>query len=360
MKVEELLKKLDTISPALGAHGLLPIMTHNWFMGTHLLAYNETLGIQIPCKTSFKGAVPKELAQLLRATNPSATIELVEEGGVCNVRTGRKNAAFKYLTLDDMGEAFNMPKPAKKSVAEVSLASFRRALDTCLLSLSNDTSRGDYRGITLIPRKDKLTFFSTNNMAMSRTEMPLTNTGTLTSRVVLPKEFCIEFLELTKDFTDKEKQKEVHFEVNKKYALAAAGDVLLYGAVIEVDQPLDFENIFATNFPKDADPTLLDDKQHAEFKSMVERAMVVTDSDVDQTSAELWVDDGVLHFNSTSQRGEVADQMNFDHADVKPFKLQPKFLSVALDYYDQVTLTRKAVALTKTKSKRVYIISTTS
>src|ERR1700757_1851266 len=55
---KEILDKVQTVSPALANNDLVPVLSHLWFTGTSLMAYNDQIAISVPCKTDFKVAVP--------------------------------------------------------------------------------------------------------------------------------------------------------------------------------------------------------------------------------------------------------------------------------------------------------------
>jgi DNA polymerase III sliding clamp (beta) subunit (PCNA family) len=353
MKTKDLVELMDLVSPALAAHKLIPIYTHFWFSGDYLTTYNDKLGMQVPCKTEFTGCVPQEFLQLLKVSAPEKEITLEFHEGDFDVHNGRHIGTFPYIPIDDTAELFTMPEPAGDGT-KLNLKELRDVLAAMLLSVSTSTERPEYMGVTIIPSDELWTLYSQNNDALSRGFLPTGKTK-FNKRVTVMSEFCNIFLDLTKGMADKKDKPPVKFELNEDYALAQVDDVSLFAKMIEVDQPQSWDKLFRQYFDEEISKKLVPIPD--ELITLTNRALVVTESDVDQEKSTIKVRDNVLSYLSESKRGVVDDEMKLKHDDVGPVKILSKELKTGLEYYTKMLITKRVVILSNERC--VYLIGTT-
>jgi hypothetical protein len=367
MKCRELVNKMESVNATLAAHGLVPIMEHFWFTGEHLVTYNDKLGMQVPCQTDFAGAVPSRLLQLCKVSDQEKEVTFEFGDTDFDMHIGRNIGTFPYLPIDDTAEVFTMPALGKEADASSSsLEILRFALEAALLSVATSTEKPERLGVTFAPSGKDLILYSSNNDTFTRAIIS-SGEGSLTAPVVVPANFIRIFLDLTKGIkaenraeqnSEGPKKKEkvaVHLQLNKKYVLAKVGDTLLYGAMIQVDQPTDFKSIFDKYCTKAYVDRMIE--VPSTLETCVNRALVVTESDVDQEKSQLTVADNKLNYLSETKRGTIDDEITFKHPDIGPVKLMSKLLKIGLETYDRITITDRAVILSN--SICVYMISTT-
>jgi len=164
----QLRDKLEAVAPALSSSDIIPIMSHYWFTGSHVMAYNDRIAINCICKTDFKGALPGLLLQLLKASQaPKLELEYKPADSEVLFKLGSSRVRLAVLPPADF--VFDMPALEDDANA---LKSTRKALvagiAACLASVGNDTSMPEQLGVSILPGDDELHLFATNNATLSR------------------------------------------------------------------------------------------------------------------------------------------------------------------------------------------------
>jgi DNA polymerase III sliding clamp (beta) subunit (PCNA family) len=320
----DFLDQLELASPALASNDLVPILTHFGFTGSEVLAYNDQIGMSLPLKTQFKGAVPGgTLIDLLRASK-AKEVELAEKSSELEIKAA--SSRFKLPVMGKGQFVFEMPEPSGK-VLPVNLGHFADAVEACLMSvISSDLSVPDYLGVTMIADGDALLLFSTNNATLSTSELPLTGKCPFKGRVILPALFCQQVLKLVGSF------KGLKLEVNADYALLSVeGGVRCFGRFVNSPKPKDFikmADAHLSGAAKKLRPI------PSKMRLVAERACVITQSVVESTLTKITVRGGIMKFISQSSRGEVVDSVQVDQDDAE-LALDPKFLKDGLvAFYD--------------------------
>lgn len=352
-----LIHNLENVEPALSDNAMVPVLSHFWFTGKQLLAYNGTIAIAVPCETEFKGAVPRTMLKMLR-TYGGSDIEVNSAKGTLEVKVGP--GKFKLITLppEDFEETFTM-KAMPKDADEVDADEFIDALRCCLRSVSSDTSRADYQGITVIPRgKGVLWFFSFDRVTISHAIVK----GNIYSkdRVILSTEWCKQALALL----DANKSATFDLEINEDWSLLRVNvnkdeDVKLFGNNIQPDSPLPFEDVLASSAPKDLEFVKLED-QRVKLTAMLDRARIIASGGVAKVRTKFEVDRGKLFFDTESEIGSATDSVNaFDkHPDVKG-SIDPGAVLEGIKHFDMVAMTETTFVMKTTDGRRMYLVSGT-
>ena len=95
-----LIANLEVVEPALSDNAMIPVLSHFWFTGKRLLAYNGTIAISVPCETKFTGAVPKTLLAMLR-TSGAKEIEITKAAFALEVKAAAAKWKLPTLPPDD-------------------------------------------------------------------------------------------------------------------------------------------------------------------------------------------------------------------------------------------------------------------
>lgn len=346
MKRIELVEKLETVAPALANNDIIPVMTHFWFTGKKVMAYNGHVAISVPCPTDFKGAVPgSTLLNLLKAASAKDVgLELSEKQLLVKAASSR----FKLSTLapDEFADVFKMPvEPAEP--LRLDGGAFRRAVDTCMRSVSMDSSVPDQLGVTMIPSEKRLTFFATSGLTMSRADVSCKGDNPFKKRAILPALFCKQLLQLSDG-------KQMRLDVDKEHAIfAGKGGALLFGALIESEHPLPFKKEFEQQHPVENDDKLV--PVASKLERILERACIVRgDEQGGQTTIE--VEKGVAKFFTRSRLGEVRDQMQLTdgHPNVR-INVDPKWVKAGCGDFDRMLITRECFVMANDTA--YYLIS---
>jgi DNA polymerase III sliding clamp (beta) subunit (PCNA family) len=335
VKREELLAKLDLIAPAFG-NDIVPILTHIWFTGSRVVAFNDKIAISAPFQSEFKGAIPGPLTINLLKASGALDVEFATKGNSLTIKGASMDLRLAMLPAEDFSSLFTMPKPLGTS-PKLS-APFLAAVEGCLRSVSADTSAPDYMGVTLIPRKDRVELFSTNDNTLSYATVKAKDL--LSSRAILSTPFCEQLIKLTKD-------EDARLEINtsKKYALACIGDVLLFGKLIESDKPFDYDSILDKHFPEGVEKKFV--PMPTKMEQVLTRAVILTDAE--RTPTQVTVKNGKrmdFYCRSDLHGHEMHDYIDIKHPSVDVM-LDAKLLALGFGSFEEMLITDRCAIMAK-------------
>lgn len=357
MDRKELVEKLKLVAPALSDKELIPVLTHFWFSGDTVMAFNDQIAIEVPCPTDFEGAVPGNV--LLDMLNSSQSTEakftltedtLLVELGKANSKgkfATRTKLELKVLPVEDF--IHTMPKVGKEDGIEGSDL-FSPAIDSCMQSISNDTSIPDQLGLTIIPNGKELHLYATNNQTLSHARVK--TDAKLAGRVILSKPFCEQLITLT-DGVD------FRLIIEDDHAMVITSDkVKLFGRLVNSEHPLDFSDLLSTHLSTEKKKQLI--AMPKSLRNVLQRALIITDTKMEETKSLITVQDGKMTVVSKSARGELRDTVLDkagdiqDHPDIS-VKLNPKLLKAGCDRYSNLLVTKTCAIMTK--DDMVYLVS---
>jgi hypothetical protein len=246
---------------------------------------------------------------------------------------------------------FDMPKRERKRSNPQAIAELIEAIDHCLISVGRDTSNVEHLGITLEPEHGKLNLYSTDGGTIARASIG--NRLPLERRTILPTPFCEQMLRLYRD--DKA---QVHFELGeqqqtdeRRYAMFSAGEVSLFGRVLETRSPLNLQGTVEHFLPDGYQQQLVPIPDRLR-KALNLHAFICDETRLLMT---LTVRAGTLHLKSQDDGEEINEVMPLPgHRDVA-VRIEPKLLRQAMDF-DQMLVTPRCVVMSA--SGGVYLVST--
>ena len=243
--LQDFIARLEQVEPAVAINRLIPLLTHFWLTGDKLVACNGNIALAVPFTTKFRGAVPAKLLPLLKAASFDRDIKplahnhdhLLIDGDRVRMRLGMLPPKFLHV----------MPARQRNSNGNASaMAAPIAAIEHCLISVGTDTSRSEHLGITLEPENDRVMLYATDEATIARACVQRDGLA-LAERAIIPAAFCQQMLRLYADLGPAHKG-DVNFEVSsrhvsgqrERYALFTAGEVSLYGRLLETRTPLAF------------------------------------------------------------------------------------------------------------------------
>lgn len=304
MQRKALLETLQTVAPALASNDIIQSLSHFWFRGTSLMAFNDQISISTPLKTDFIGAIPGSLLlKLLNATS-SEKIEFItseeKDNSEIVLKAGAAKIRLPVMTGDD-AFIFDIPPKAKDCVTITPSAKLLSAFETCMMSVSSDTSVADQLGITVITDGNKIDLYSTNNVSLNY--CPIRVKDDLPKlRMILPTLFCSQFLALAKN------AEKVALTLCPDHVVMEADGTKLFGKFVETPNPLDFVSIIKQHT---IDPKKQLMEIPAKLGPTLDRVIIMTESQskVDQSPVRITVADGKMSFFAKSEKGEVRDSI---------------------------------------------------
>jgi DNA polymerase III sliding clamp (beta) subunit (PCNA family) len=352
---QELVDKLELVSPALSSIDLVPVLTHFWFKDGLVLAYNDQIAISTKLSANFAGAVPGKTLKSLLSVSKAKEVEFFVDKdsdskklpeGQLLVKAASSKLKLPFLA-EEQTKIFDMPKPDPKGALPVDINSFLEAISSCMRSLKEDTAMPDSLGITFSLENDWINLYATNDATISFAKVKVKSHAT-SYRIVLSGNFCRQMAALSKLEGKK------HIEIHKDYSLFQCGEHVLFGKLIEVQRPLDFDSVLEQSFPQEVKNNLVSIPSKLEL--ILDRAVVITDSKADRAKTAITVKDGIAKFLSQSDKGEVRDSVQLEdaHPDVE-VNVDPKLFKNGFGYFDKFVLTEQCLIMSTGSS--LYLVS---
>jgi hypothetical protein len=240
-----LISALETVKPAIAINQLIPLLTHYWFTGTHLMAYNGAIALQVPCRTNFRGAVPGKVLELLDCADFDGDIEVTSQDGNISINDAACNRLRIKLKMLRPDFVFEMPAAKRRRSDPQAIAELIEAIEHCLISVGRDTSTIEQLGVTLERSGKRIMLYATDGATIARASIK--DRLPLAQRTILPTAFCEQMLHLYQEHLDDKAQ--VHFEVGEAHALFVAGEIKLYARLLQARSPLNFSGTVAHFLP---------------------------------------------------------------------------------------------------------------
>jgi len=347
MKRESLLGVLSTVDPALAANDLIPVLTHYWFTGKAVMAYNDVVAIAAPYKTEFKGAIRGSLLGGVLSKLAGDDVLFTQGDNSMVIKSGRSRLEVPLLPPDSF--LFTFPKvdedDAMLSLDEESKPALIRAFDICLQSLSRRVSEPQRLGITVVPESKKaLTFYSTDSVTLSSAPVAADGHG-LEKHVTMSKLFCESALKLMQ----RKDVKEVKLYLDDEYALMLFDNgVKLYGRLIDDPNPPKFKEIVGNYLPKGKGNGMV--PVPAGLSAALERAYLVVHKALEPVTklrvAENSKGKRLLRISSKSETGEVTESVEIgDHPEVSLKIDLARFRECDLTKFDKIIFDAGCIVL---------------
>lgn len=341
MQRNELLEKLTIVSSALSNKDLIPVLSHFWFDGKTVTAFNDQIAISTTCKTQFKGAVPGEVLRSLLKNSKAKTVELIPEDDKLTVKAASSKIKLALLPQDSFAGIFDMPELDDDTQLHINTDKLVNALQNCMRSVGTDASLPDQLGITLVPQgKNALSFYSTNDVTLSTSIVGLKKKSKVPTGVILATPFCQQILSLAPT------SKVCKLYLTAEYALFKADDVMMYGRTIHSDNPVPFGSVLKDHLPDNYAVKFI--PIPSKMRLILERALIIASLSVENRATSISIKDGKMKFISKSEQGEIVDYVDVGshHGDVT-VSLDPKLLRNGYGYFDSILLQKKSAIMKK-------------
>jgi hypothetical protein len=189
----ELLSALDMCKPALATSSNRAIeLTHFWFDGDFISAYNGRLGIVCPFDTNdIKGGAPATLLAWLEKTE-GLTADLSTRGKDLVIKIGASHATFAMLEANKQ-----ILKPSLDLIEGQGIAVSTELLDglrNALVSLDAKSATPARMGAFFVPAYGYLDIYTTDEQTISWFKIKLPDNYRLESHIVIPTGFIEQLL----------------------------------------------------------------------------------------------------------------------------------------------------------------------
>lgn len=334
MKRSEFVEILRKVEPALSSKDAVPVQSCFCFDGTTVLAYDDVVAMQAPCKVDLAGGLKGKVLLPFLQTSRAKEVELAtaDGDGVREVSIKAGRSRLKLPLVDDSDVSFKFP--SGKGATEVKPgADFKAALARALVSLGEDPAVGWMFGVTLAWGK-KPVLYSSDNRGVSLVTFRDPAFAGDNKPVVLPPQFCRLLVGLASG-----DDLEVLL-LHQQWAEArfASGLRLFSRTVTEVDVPK-YQEMFGRT--KGVEPLVIPDG----FERCIDRAKIIAGFAMDPY-VTLRVKDGKLRLHTESAAGVAADvlALSGEHEDIE-VKVAPDVLARALPHSTGFALREEYVYL---------------
>ncbi len=315
MKREELLAALSAVDPALAANDLIPVLTHYWFTGRDIMAYNDMIAISVPHKTNLTGAIRGSLLGGILSKSKGQEVEFEQEGSNVIVKSGKSKLTAPLLATDAF--LFKFPKLKSETLVlkKKQVGEFAAGMEICLQALSRRVSEPQRLGVTLVAGKNKLSMYATDSITLSAAT--ITAKGhQLEGHVTIGKPFC----EAAVKFLNKKGVEHVTIEITDEHILMHVGNtdecIKLYGRLVDDPNPPVFKDVVAKYLPEGSDesmvaiPKSLNDAFDRAHLVVAKALEPTTTLKVSNTKGETR-----LRIAAKSEHGSIDEQVKLDEHD---------------------------------------------
>lgn len=326
---QELLEALAIVKPALLTQETVPILTHYWFDGKNVSAFDDKIMISTACKTDFVGALPgKTLTDLLESTL-AEKVTMVEEDAGVRIKATSTNMKLAMLPASDFKSIMEqMPKSIREAIPIKRREQLVESLKGCTLSVGDDSNKPEQMGIKFLPDDRYMVAYASNSITLSRADIALSEKCNLPEEGrIVPGSFCrlvASYVEASDDTFE--------LEIGDEYGMFVSGKVTIFCRLINPPINVDFPGILDHHFPakrqKEAIPV------PSELRQILEAACVIINTKLDGSQRMYAnVKAGVAAFDSKSAKGEVHSSLQLDkHPDIV-CSCDPRPLLSAYEFY---------------------------
>lgn len=302
-KRDELVSKLKLLSLALSAQPVIEVFQCFVFNGKTATAYNDVVGMSVPCEAGSYAINGPTLLGLLENSAGDEANFVAEDTHVV-IKSGR--STFKLPFLGEDAFLFEEPTnwPHQMAISEA----FIHGLEAALLTTGKDLAQPAFMGVCLLRDKRQMALFSCDGDGM--TKAPIGKGGP-DLRLMMPRDFCESVLKVIEGMAPGK----TNLFINDEWIMAKLGDYCVYGRLMEIDDPLDYDDLIEKTL-KGTKPTYI--KVPAGLEAALTRAQVITKLETVQTLISIDSSKPRMTLLTENKIGTVRDAFKFpDHPDAE-------------------------------------------
>lgn len=329
MRRAELVKTLELIKPALATTSMVPIFQCFTFTNNGTVAaYDDQIAIVGPCEFEESCGIHGNTLLGLLSNSGAEDVTFQLKGEVATLTLGKTVSKLPFQPEAN----YIFKKPDNKWLFKLPFTEgLFDALKMCLETVSVDATQAALLGITI--QGDKM--YSCNGDALTRIQL---RSSVGKNRVLVSTSFCSAVVKLWSTLAVTKGT----LQFNDNWAYAELGDWSVYGRILEIQDPIDFEALIKRNLKGQTPTQALPDG----FAEALARARVLADPESQKTLVT--VDKGKLHLYTETHMGEIRDVLPLKgHPDVDA-NINASHLQRAIQYCDQIAFLENCTLLEKT------------
>lgn len=325
MKRKELVSTLELIKPALSKLDVIPMLQNFCFADKTVFASDDTLAIVGPTECEDEFAVHGATLYGLLSSSSAEEVTLKLDGTTAVFKCGKSNSKLPFSPRED----FIFSEPADKWDSAKITISIIEGIKLCLETVSSDLTQRAFNGVTI----NGDTLYSSNGDALTRVRLK----QGVKARYLMPTAFCQAVVKIwealgvavgTLNFSD-------------KWCYADFDDWRIYGQMLEVDTPPDFDGVIK----KSTKGKVSTQELPAGFDEALSRARVLAEPESQKTA--LSIAGGKMTLLTETHMGEVTDSLAMKgHPDVQA-NINAAYIASAIKVCDQVSFNERCAVFQK-------------
>lgn len=328
-----LLKALTTAAPALAARPVIPALQLFWFTGTALRATDGFIGIEVPLETDFEGGVPGKVLLGFVSSMKRKSVKITQKDNALVFAAGRSKITLPLNTTEASVWQFDTEEV---HLGEFSLdAGWRAALDFAQVSVTNNTTDDERRGVTFAPEGKNLNVYATDDASLAWAAMSKPK-GWQAERFTLPGDFVHEILRV-----NSEDEKDTLRVFAKMARAFLPGGVEISTTFLTVTEPTDFQK-HIKRFSHNMEPIAIP----KEFGPALERAALLKEDKDGIVATILLGEEGQFRIEAASSLGELKERIPHEgeHSEIT-FKVEPHIVLRALAKRETMIASKRCLTL---------------
>lgn len=310
MKIDraDFLGKLRLLKPALADKSPVEGLNNIWFDGVTATAFNDIVGIEVPCDAPIAGGLMGGTLLGLLENSAAKEVTLTPDPGEGTnmVLTSAGSKARIPMKPPDQA-VFEMPSSDVENSDFQAVRLSQAFLDALKHVMASISGAGDNMGVTLIHEPISVVLYATDAMTIAWARLSVDVQAWETAqRVVISPLFCAQFLVLCKEGDS--------LIVTDDFAMAVTSEgVRLFGRLVDVQKEHDFAGAIAENVPKNAKGVALPQR----LGPMLDRAEVLV-AGVARVPVKMSVDADVLRLSLNGDLGDLNEAVKLEKPFPKP------------------------------------------
>ncbi len=312
-------------------------LSHFWFDGKYLSAFDDILGIRIAFETEFKGGVKgdKLLGILDNSRAKDVTITQDDDKNLL-MKIGAARVKLAFRPIEDWFWKPDLPEDEGVLITD----EFLKGIELTLLSVgTSKVMNAEQRGITIIKNGGGSDLYSTDAVTISW--IRLQSKYNFPARVILSTPFCEQIKKFVKVGS------KLCFDENAVYCSgdifieSLKSDFLLFSRLVEDENPVNFEEVIS-GYVKNVKGFNVPSR----LELLLNRALVMLS---DGEPAELEIKDSKLYIFAQTSLGEIDDVVKLEkaeeHIDIT-VNIDPALLKRGFEGREFMTVTKDCLVMT--------------
>lgn len=342
MNKQDLLDKLQLISPALSTDNYVEILKHFCFYEDCIVAHDGKWSMVVDFENDFDCAIPGKLLTDILETYSADEIIIKKKKEVVEIGKGKSKSRLSIMDSEQF--VFEMSDTDELNPIKVD-GNFIEGLVHCLISVNDDVQEVSQCGITVDVKKKGKVFYSTDGECISCYGYKSKGKP---KEFLLPKVFCEQLVKLQSKFNDGE------LFIGDTFVQAEFEGIII-NSKIEADiDYLDFEEVMS-EFTIDEHFDMPD-----KIKSILERSIIITGKEQDKAVDITISENQMLLETVVAGTGEGKERVKVKGLDLDvKFRMDAGSLKRAFEACDQFNFveTEGKVSFVGIKENFIHLVS---